>query len=158
MKPFIFSLQAVRTLRQRQEQAALEAFGAAVRARQAAVDRRQQAERQLAATHEQLTLLQTEGAAIHHLNQVRGHCAALEQRLTAHHADCARAQTEANAAWEKLQDARQALELVDKLHARRRDQHERQLREEEQKQLDEMSARRWSVNLAGGQSAGFAWN
>lgn len=158
MKPFTFSLQAVRTMRQRQEQQALEAFGTAVRARQAAVDGQQLAERQLAVAFDQLTLMQSEGAPLYHLNRLRGHCAALEQRLAGCQAECAAAQERANEAWERLQDARQALELVDKLYLRQRDQHERLLRDEEQKQLDEMSTRRWLLNTGAEQVAAVAWN
>jgi len=158
MQPFIFSLQAVRTLRQRQEQQALAAFGAAVRARQAAVDQQQRAGRELAVAYEQLTQMQSAGSPLYHLNQLRGHCAELEHRFAACKAGCVTAQEAANEAWETLQDTRQALELVDKLQARQRDRHERLVRDEEQKQLDEMSTRRWLLNAAGLQPATFAWN
>lgn len=158
MRPFTFSLQAVRTMRQRQEQLALAAFGDAVRARQAAVDEQQRAERRLAAAFDQLTARQREGAPLYHLNQLRGHNQVLEQRLADCRAGCARAQDAANAAWDALQDIRQALELVDKLHLRQRDQYERELRAEEQKQLDEMSSRRWLLSAAATQPATLAWN
>lgn len=158
MKPFTFSLQAVRTLRQRQEQLALDAFGAAVRARQAAVDRRQLAERQLAVAFDQVTARQGQGAPLYQLNQLRGHAQLLEQRLAGCRTDCETAQSAANEAWEKLQDARQALELVDKLFMRQRERYERELRDEEQKQLDEMSGRRRILGAAAAQPATFAWN
>ncbi len=158
MSPFSFSLQAVRTMRQRQEQLALAAFGDAVRARQAAVDQQQRAERQLAAAFDQLTARQRAGAPLYHLNQLRGHNQVLEQCLADCRAGCARAQATANAAWDALQDIRQALELVDKLYLRQREQYDRELRREEQKQLDEMSSRRWLLNAAAPQPATLTWN
>jgi flagellar export protein FliJ len=158
MRPFAFSLQAVRTMRQRQEQLALAEFGDAVRARQAAVDQQQRAERQLAVAFDQLTARQSEGAPLYHLNQMRGHCQVLEQRLVSCRADCVKAQEVANAAWERLQDIRQALELVDKLYLRQRELYEHELRAEEQKQLDEMSSRRWLLSAASAQNMTLAWN
>lgn len=158
MRPFTFSLQAVRTMRQRQEQLALEAFGEAVRARQAAVDRQQLAERQLAVAFDQLSIMQGEGAPLYQLNQVRGHCQVLEQRLLGCRNDCESAQVAANDAWEQLQDIRQALELVDKLYLRQREHYERELRAEEQKQLDEMSSRRWLLSTAAAPPTALAWN
>ncbi len=158
MKPFTFSLQAVRTMRERQEQLALEAFGTAVRARQAAVDRRTLAERQLALGFEQLTVRQLEGAPLFRLNQMRGHCQGLERSLADARVECVKAQEAANEAWEKLQDVRQSLELVDKLYLRQREYFERELRAEEQKQLDEMSSRRWLLSAAAASSTVTAWN
>lgn len=158
MKPFTFSLQAVRILRQREEHQALEAFAGTVRARQAALDQQNLAERQLAAAFDQLTVRQSAGAPLYQLNQLRAHSQALEQRLTGCKVACAKAQEAAHEAWEKLQDVRQALELVNKLYDRQFEQHERTLREEEQKQLDEMSTRRWLLNTNGLQPATFAWN
>lgn len=158
MKPFRFSLQAVRTLRQRQEQVALEDFGRAVQARQAALDQQQLAERKFSNGLDQLAALQREGATIDHLNQVRNHCRSLEQQLAACRSALAEAQEVANRAWESLQDSRRELELVDKLYLRRRDEYERELRQEEQKQLDEMSGRRWVTGTVTSQPATFAWN
>jgi flagellar export protein FliJ len=158
MRPFTFSLQAVQTLRQRQEQLALEAFGECVRVRQAALEQQQLAERQLSVGLDQLTILQSGGAPLYHLNQLRGHCQLLEQRLEGCRTASSKAQESANKAWEALQDARRELELVDKLYLRRRDDYERELRSEEQKQLDEMSGRRSLFGTITLQPATLAWN
>jgi flagellar export protein FliJ len=148
----------VRTLRERQEQQAREAFGRCVQARQAAVDRQQLAERRLSTGLDQLAMLQCEGSSIVHLNQSRDHCRMLEQQLAVRRPASARAQEQANVAWESLQEARQQLELVDRLFHRRRDEYERELRAEEQKQLDEMSGRRWVAGAIAGGPTAFAWN
>ncbi|MBI1176073.1 flagellar export protein FliJ [bacterium] len=158
MKPFHFSLQAVRTLRQRQEQQALEAFARTVQARQAAIDRQKLAERELSVGLDQLARTQTDGAPIYRLNQLRDHCRGLEQKLAVARKQCVKAQEAANAAWETLQEARQQLELVDKLYQRRSEEYERELRQEEQKQLDEMSSRRWIGAVGMTQPTALAWN
>jgi flagellar export protein FliJ len=172
MKPFHFSLQAVRTLRQREEQFALELFGRAVQARQRALEFQQAAERQLAAARQQLREMMGEGggrkpAPVFQINQARGHCQGLEQRVAACKVETARAQEAANEAWDRLQDARRQLELVDKLYLRRREEHDRQLRAEEQKLLDEMAGRtrpgqckimNWEIETGAPSPAAFACN
>ena len=143
MKPFHFSLQAVKTLRQRQEQISLEAFGRAVQARQEAMDLQHAKERELHAGWTQLEQLQMSGANSQDINQLRAHCHVLQQELTQAKQLTAASQEVANDAWEKLNESRQQLELVNKFYERRRDDYERELRQEEQKQLDEMAGRRW---------------
>ncbi len=143
MKPFHFSLQAVRTLRQRQEQISLEAFGRAVQARTGALEKQNRKERDLHQAWRQLEHLQVSGANVRDINQVRGHCQVLQQGLAQAQQFTAAAQQVANEAWETLNESRQQLELVSKFYERRRDEYERELRQEEQKQLDEMAGRRW---------------
>ncbi|HAV62132.1 MAG TPA: hypothetical protein DCY13_07180 [Verrucomicrobiales bacterium] len=142
MRPFHFSLNAVRTLRRRQEQLALEAFARSVQARQAALDRRLSADQVLAAARSQLAEVQFNGAPVFRINQLRGHCQAMEEQVARCVTALNEAQSLANSAWEDLQDARRQLELVDKFYERRREEYDRQLRDEEQKQLDEMAGRR----------------
>ena len=143
MKPFHFSLQAVRTLRARQEQLARETFGRAVQARQRAFDRQQLAEQQLAEAQTQLARLQSGRVPIFRINQSRAHCQLLEQQVSGQRLATAQAQAAANEAWETLQEARQQQDLVNRFFERRRDEYDREMREDEQKQLDEMAGQRW---------------
>lgn len=143
MKPFHFSLQAVRTLRQRQEQMSLEAFGRSVQARTQAIEKQNHKERELHVAWNQLERLQINGASGQEINQLREHCYALQQELTQAQQFTAAAQEVANEAWDKLSESRQQLELVNKFYERRRDEYERELRQEEQKQLDEIAGRHW---------------
>lgn len=158
MRSFHFSLHAVRTLRQRQEQEALDAFGSAVRARQQAFDRREQAGQQLARAWNALEDLQADGAAAFRINQLRGHCCLLEEQVTRCAQDCATAQETANTAWEALQEARRQRELVEKLYVRRIEEHERLLRDEEQKQLDEMAGHRFLAQAVMTPPTAATWN
>jgi len=143
MKPFHFSLQAVRTLRQRQEQISLEAFGRAVQARTEAIEKQNGRERGLHQAWNQLEQLQMNGADAREINQFRAHCQSLQQALTHAQQLTSAAQQVANEAWEKLNESRQLLELVNKFYERRRDEYERELRQEEQKQLDEIAGHCW---------------
>lgn len=158
MKPFHFSLQAVRTLRGRQEQLARETFGRAVQARQLALDHQKTAEQKLADAQAGLALLQSDRVPVFRINQVRGHCLVLEQQVSGLNVALAKAQEAANEAWDSLQDARRQLELVERFFARRREEYERELREEEQKQLDEMAGQRWHAGPVLAPPTLVAWN
>jgi hypothetical protein len=74
MKPFHFSLQAVRTLRQRQEQMALERFTAAVQNREKAVNRLNTVTQQLHAGWSELKALLSKGATALQIAQIQAYC------------------------------------------------------------------------------------
>lgn len=158
MKPFHFSLHAVRTLRQRQEQQALDTFGQAVRERQLALDRQREAETRRVKAWRSLDELRLTGAPAFRINQMRGHLLVMDEEIQGCVKACATAQETANTAWEQLQDARQQLELVEKFFVRRRDEYERMLREEEQKQLDEMAGRRFALQPVLTSPTSMTWN
>ena len=158
MRPFHFSLQAVRILRGRQEQLARETFGRAVQARQLALDRQNAADRKLIEAQAGLALLQSDRVPVFRINQARGHCLVLEQQVSALSVALAQTQEAAAAAWKALQDARRQLELVERFFARRRAEYGRELREEEQKQLDEMAGQRWHAGPVMTPPTMVAWN
>lgn len=158
MKPFHFSLHAVRTLRLRQEQFALEAFGRAVQSRQEALEKQHACERELQTAWHSLEQLQLGGATAVEINQMREHCQVQQQRLKRCMDLSVVAQETAGQAWEALNDARQQLEVVDKFYLRRREEYERELRGEEQKQLDEMAGRRWMNDPVMAPPATASWN
>jgi flagellar FliJ protein len=142
MKRFRFSLQAVLTVRQRQEQVALERLAEAIAARQLAIDRLnevQQACKNAWALSRERTAA---GAPAAHLAQLHDYCHDLEQLQK----DCEQAvqaaQRVVDQKWEKLVAARQAREAVDKLLERQRERYDRELQREEQKMLDDMTSQR----------------
>lgn len=141
MKRFRFSLQAVRVLREREERSAREYFAHTVRARQNASTALETSERELDAGRRELLALQTNGANIAAIRAALAHCGEREQQLLQRRNTLALAEKQAADAWDKLLDARRQLDVVDKFHDRRREEHDRELRREEQKQLDEMSGR-----------------
>ena len=141
MKRFRFSLQAVRVLREREERSAREYFAHAVRARQNASTALETCESELDAGRRELLALQTNGASIAAIRQALAHCGEREQQVAQRRKTLGLAEKQATEAWNKLLEARQQLDVVDKFHARRREDYDRELRREEQKQLDEMSGR-----------------
>jgi flagellar export protein FliJ len=80
MKRFHFSLQAVRTLRQRQEQMALERFTAAVQNREKAVNRLNTVTQQLHAGWSELKALLSKGATALQIAQIQAYCDSLTAR------------------------------------------------------------------------------
>jgi flagellar export protein FliJ len=139
MKKFRFSLQAVLTVRQRQEQIALEYFSRAVAARQLAVDKWNEAERECEAAWKLSRERTAAGAPVVHLAQLHDYCHDMEELQK----ECARAVTAAQVVvdqkWEKLVAARQAREAVDKFLDRQRERYDRELQREEQKMFDDVS-------------------
>jgi flagellar FliJ protein len=153
MKRFQFSLQALLTVRRRQEQIALEQFAQAAAARQLAIDRlnevKQECETAWALRRERTRT----GAPAMQLAQLHDYGRVLEQLQK----NCDRALREAQRVvdqkWEKLLAARQAREAVDKFLERQRQRYDRELQREEQKMLDDMvnqralTATQWKAPL-----------
>ena len=140
MKAFKFTLEAVRTLRSRQEKNALEQYGLAVQAREQVVaflwktrdelekifqERRKQNAGATAAELAQLEKCSVEVAARER------ECLQTVQRA------CLRVET----TWQELLTARQEREIVEKYLGQQRERYDRALDREEQKQLDEFANR-----------------
>jgi flagellar export protein FliJ len=139
MRKFRFSLQAVLTVRQRQEQIALEHFSRAIAARQLATDRLNEAKRECQAAWALSRARTAAGAPAMHLAQLHDYCHGMEEFQK----DCERAVAASQAVvdqkWEKLVTARQAREAVDKFLERQRERYDRELQREEQKMFDDVS-------------------
>jgi len=140
MKPFQFTLEAVRTLRTRQEKNALERYGQIVQAREQAVAFLWKTRAELETiVHERLRL--AEGAPASDLAQLErwtGEVAARER-------DCLQniqlIALRVEDAWQDLLKARQEREIVEKFLDRQRERYDRTLDREEQKALDELAGR-----------------
>ena len=139
MKKFRFSLQAVLTVRQRQEQTALEHFSKAIATRQLATDRLNEAKRECQGAWALSRARTAAGASAIHLVQLHDYCQNMEELQK----ECQRAVVAAQAVvdqkWEKLVTARQAREAVDKFLERQRERYDRELQREEQKMFDDVS-------------------
>lgn len=142
MKAFRFSLQAVHTLRQRQEQAALELYAQALRARQQAADnwKKAQQECQLAWRHRQNLL--SSGSMAVHIAQSQAHVVVMETRCRECETALHVAQEVAAKHWRLLLEARRKREAVDRFRDRQRGLYEKACGREEQKMLDELGVRR----------------
>lgn len=156
MKPFRFTLEAVRTLRKRQEQEAMEAYAAAVATRQKALEGLREAERECEAAWAMSRERKAGGAPAAHLSQVEDYCRLAEEFKKCCAEMVVEAQRKTDLALEKLLAARQAREAVDKFRQRQRDRYKRELAREEQKVLDEIGQQRAPVALGRAESRGGA--
>ena len=154
MKPFRFTLEAVRTLRKRQEQEAMEAYAAAVATRQKALEGLREAERECEAAWAMSRERKAGGAPAAHLSQVEDYCRLAEEFKKCCAEMLADAQRKVDAALEKLLAARKAREAVDKFRQRQRNRYNRELVRAEQKILDEIAQQRSPVALGRTESKG----
>ena len=158
MKPFHFSLQAVRTLRQRQEQMALERFTAAVRNRERAVNQLNSLTQQLHAGWSELKVLLPKGATALQIAQIQAYCDSVTARKKECEVYVNAAHRTVDVAWQNLVAAKQQLEVVVKYYENERRRYGRELDREEQKNLDDMANRRTTKAPAGMVSVETTWN
>jgi flagellar export protein FliJ len=138
MKPFKCSLQALLTLREREEQVALQEYGKTLR--------------QLEETRHKLELVQQEldsaNARLHQrflssgpavqLAQLQEFCAAVEKKRQECEYTLNVAQNKSQQAFTKLVAARQAKAVVTKYFENQKKRHEHECRQQEQKSLDDL--------------------
>lgn len=141
MKPFRFTLQPVRLLRERKEQTAQQNYANKLRAHESATAQLQQANRDLATAWDALCQELTHGSPAATLRRARAWCAALESRQQEHAAHLQQARRELEAASHELLNATRERQALDRLHDKHRDAHQREWLREEQKLLDEMGLR-----------------
>jgi flagellar export protein FliJ len=150
MKSFRFTLEAVLTLRQRQEQTALEQYAQTLLARQQAVAKLENAQRELNASMQELRGQLAAGCTAAHAAQAHDYQRSLGRRRD----ECAQAlgtaERRVNAAMQAMLAARRQREIVDKFFDKQKLNHLRGLARNEQKMLDDLASRR-------GNSI-FAWN
>ena len=158
MKPFHFSLQAVRTLRQRQEQMSLKRFTAAVQNRESAVDRLNSVTQQLQAGWSELKACLPKGATALQIAQIQAYCDSVTTRKKECEVYVNAAHRAVDIAWQNLLAAKQQLEVVVKYYENQRRLYERELDREEQKTLDDMTNRRATRSTAGMVSLETKWN
>jgi flagellar export protein FliJ len=142
MNAFKFSLQALLTLREQQEQAALQVYGKALTAQERAVGL-------LESTLEELDEAQTQfqnrlihGCPAIEIVQLHSWRDAIEQRLMECEHAAKSARNLARLAFVKLLAARHATAILVKLRDEQKRRHHRAQRRHEQKLLDDLASRR----------------
>jgi flagellar export protein FliJ len=148
MKRFRFSLHAVRTLRQHQEQRALRQFGLAIAARTQAARELEDVRRHCDAGWQASRQSIKAGVTAAQLARLGAYCRTMEQLQRQAEAGLSRAQRTVDERWEKLLTVRQQREAVDKYYQRLRGAYERQLSRDEQKALDDMAYHRPTPDTA----------
>jgi flagellar export protein FliJ len=138
MKRFRFSLQSLQTLRQQQEQKALECYGQAVRYRESAARALSQAESRQARARTEWCVQATHGCAAAQMNHWQRYTEELERQSQACRISLVKAEQETTRLHKAFLAARQAREIVDKFHDHRWHDHQQEQRKEEQQMLDEI--------------------
>ena len=158
MKAFKYSLQALRTLRQRQEHVALQNYAQANQRRQTIEARLHTIEQELGATWALLHERMLAGAAILHITQIQAYCAGVSKRAQACEAELRIAERGVQTAWQQMVTARQELEIVEQHHKKQRQGFARELDRQEQKRLDEIPARRNAEEHLNSDQSSPLWN
>lgn len=139
MKPFRFSLQPLRSIREHKEQAARAAYANCLHACEEAAARMQAASVELTAAWTKLSDELAGGTTGVALLRARAWCNVLELRVKEKAAALEAARHAIDAAWHDLLLATREREAIDRLREKRLETHNRLAAREEQKALDEMA-------------------
>ena len=142
MKPFRFTLEAVSTLRRRQEQKILEKYAQTLNVRQQAADRLAGVEHELSKCWQEWRLKLAGGYTAAEAVQAHAYQRLLAQRRE----ECAlaleTAQRRVNASLQAMLLARRRREIVDKCFDKQKTRYQREQARGEQKLLDDLAGRR----------------
>lgn len=158
MKRFTFKLQAVLTLRQRAEQAALEKYARAIEHRQECAVTLADSEMELSEARRQWLNALADGVAAVRAAQMLGFCHLLEERKRQCEQTLELADIELNRSSQGMLQARQEREAVETLMARQRARYDHLVVEDERKMIDDLINRRPPVPPAGQLASNNVWN
>jgi flagellar export protein FliJ len=158
MKRFQFKLQAVLTLRLRAEQEALANYAQAVQVKQAAAEKLAGTEVQLCDARRRWLNALADGCPAVRAAQMLEFSRWLEERKQQAEQTLRLAEVEVNQASQKMIQARQQREAVEKYLANQRDKYERELRDEERKTIDDLVQRSGANTLSASLVQDTGWN
>lgn len=158
MKAFKFSLQALLTLREQQEQTALQAYGKALNAQERAASRLESARLELEEARHYFQNQLLEGCSSDELTQLHDWILNREQRCHDYEVAAEKAREEARQAFAKLLTARHATAVLMKLQEKQKREHQRRQRRREQHAIDEQAGRQNALALLLNQSRESLWN
>lgn len=148
MKIFRFTLQALLTLRLREERFATEQYAAAQLQRRQAADRVIARESELASAQKQVQQQLNSGLPAAQAVQGRAYCQSLEQRRDEAVAGLNQAERAVQACLQSMIEARRRREGVENCRDKQFKRHLRQCQQEEDRLLDELAGRRGLRSLA----------
>lgn len=148
MKPFRFSLQPIRTLREQKEQKAQQTFGNAMRECDEAAFQLQTASDELVAAWNSFCREMSTGANASQITKSRAWCNVLELRQKERAEALQRAKRAMEAALKQMLLATRDREAIDKYRDKRRLAYDHEVQREEQKTLDELGLRRTNSSSA----------
>jgi flagellar export protein FliJ len=147
MKAFHFTLEAVRTVRQRQEQKAMEGYAQALLGRQRALENLDAAQRQLNAAYQEMRQKMERGCTAAQAAQMQAFNQSLVKRRDEFTTALTVAERRVNLALRAMLTARQQRGIVDKYHDKQKLRHQREEIRIEQKHTDELASRRTNSSL-----------
>lgn len=147
MKKFRFTLDAVRVVRQREEKNALEAYSAALLARQKALDRLEEIRLQQAQAAEETRQEMSAGCTSGRLRQRQSFHESLRVTLREAEVRFAQAEVVQQNAMQRLVQAKQGREAVEKAFDRQKSSHQKLAMLEEAHLLDELAQRQLPQSL-----------
>lgn len=142
MKRFRFTLDAVRTVRQQQEQKAMEAYAASLMAKQQAMRQLEEAERELDSAYQDLRNRMEKGCDAAAATQAIRHQRELVKKRDGCTDALSVAERRLNISHQKMLEARQQREVTDKFYDNQKQKYQREELRVEQKLLDELAGRR----------------
>ncbi|HEX3988053.1 MAG TPA: flagellar export protein FliJ [Verrucomicrobiae bacterium] len=147
MKPFHFTLEAVRTIRQRHEQVAMEQYAQALLNRQLAAERLNSIQGELDACWKELRGHMVKGCSASTVSQAHDYHRVVTRRRDEGIAALGVAERRVNAAMQTMLAARQQREIVDKSFEKQKAHFHREQFRTEQKLMDDLAGRRSSLNF-----------
>jgi flagellar export protein FliJ len=147
MKPFHFTLEAVRTVRQRQEQVAMEQYAQALVNRQQAADRLDAIQDELNECWRELRGKLAQGCTASTAVRAYDYQRLMVRRRDEAIAGLGVAERRVNAALQTMLAARQQREIVDMSCDKQKAQYAREQFRTEQKLMDDLAGRRSSMHL-----------
>jgi len=148
MKAFRFTLEAVQTLRHRQEQQAMEIYVHALLARQQVLDRLEIARDRIRRNQQEINRLLAAACPAAQLAQASQYERVLEKQQADQVAALALAERRVQAAFQSMLTARQRRKMVENLRAKQLAGHQRAEWREQQKLADDHASRRGPSILA----------
>jgi len=139
MRPFHFSLQPIRALKEQAEQSARERYAATLRACEEAAAAVQKASADLTEAWTGLCQRLAAGVASVDLLRARAWCNVLELRVKERATALEKARHAVDAVWQDLMRATREREGMDRLHDRRRAVYQREAQVADQKISDELA-------------------
>jgi flagellar export protein FliJ len=148
MKAFHFTLEAVRTVRRRLEQTAMEQYAQALLARQQAFERLDAVQRQLNEGQQELRGQLTAGCTAQQAAQAHDYHRSLGTLRDELSLALGVTERRVNATLQSMLAARQQREIVDKSFTKQKTRHERGQFLAEQKAMDDLAGRRMISSLS----------
>jgi flagellar export protein FliJ len=142
MKPFRFTLEAVSTLRQRQEQKAMDQYVRSLALRSQAAERLETAESTLTAAWQEWRTQMTQGVTAIEAARAQAHHRLLMRQRDECVTGLETADRRVNAALQAMIAAKQQREVVDKCFEKQKARHTREQLQEEQKFMDDLAGRK----------------